>query len=353
MTDQRNIIDFPDIPKVEAEAAEWIMIFEDGDETADDIVAFRAWLAQGDPYREAYHRLAALWGALDRLDDLEEIPMSTKNTPSIRTALSETLLSRRSGLVGIAASVAAAVCVGVVLQTNTENDYKFNSTYATKLGERQTVTLPDGSEVILNTNSEIEVEFNVNERLVFLKRGEAFFDVESDPTKPFSVFASGAAVKAVGTAFTVRLREEKVDVTVSEGRVALYAATKESVDRPFASKPIEASFLQITAGQKAVFREKIETLEHVQPSAMKRKLSWREGMLAFSGDPLFEMVDEVSRYTDVQIDIEGEELRLLPVAGYFAAGEVESMLEALTLMADIEVEYVNAKRITLRAKEGH
>ncbi|WP_018998453.1 hypothetical protein [Hirschia maritima] len=57
------------------------------------------------------------------------------------------------------------------------------------------------------------------------------------------------------------------------------------------------------------------------------------------------------KFPAIQIDIEGDELQSFPVAGYFEAGEVESMLEALTLMADIDVQYIHSKHIVLKAKE--
>ncbi len=350
MSDPRNIIDFPDIQKVEAEAAEWIMKLEDGDETASDRAEFRKWLSQGEQYKEAYQRLASLWGALDLLEDLEDLSRAETHKNLLSKSSGRRNISRRASVFAIAASVAAAVIVGAGLQLNAGSKYDFEATYITQLGKRQTVILPDGSEVILNTQSQVDVKYNATERLVYLRKGEAFFEVAKNAEKPFSVIANGGAVKAVGTAFTVRLRDTKIDVTVSEGRVALYAAPKEEavVDASYQINLDDATLLQVTAGQQVLFRDTIEHLGHIEPSVLKRKLSWREGVLAFSGDPLSEMVEEVSRYTDIKIEIHDDALRTLPVAGYFEAGEVDAMLEALSLMANIEAEHVDSKHIILR-----
>ncbi|MFC7293057.1 FecR family protein [Hirschia litorea] len=351
MTDPRNIIDFPDIQKVEAEAAEWIMKFEDGDETAADRAAFRKWLARGEQYKEAYQRLASLWGALDLLEDLEDLSQAEVQKDLRAQNTTTNIISRRSGLWAMAASIVGiAVVMGVGWQFHTDSRFDFEATYVTQLGKRQTVALPDGSEVILNTQSHVDVKYNDKERLIYLRKGEAFFEVAKNAEKPFSVIANGGAVKAVGTAFTVRLRDSKIDVTVAEGRVALYAASKEEPleNASYHLDKNAETLLQVTAGQQVLFRDKIEHLGHVDPSVMKRKLSWREGVLAFSGDPLSEMVEEVSRYTDIKIEIRDDALRTLPVAGYFEAGEVDAMLEALKLMANIEAEHIDSKHILLK-----
>ncbi len=354
MTDPRNVIDFPDIQNAEAEAADWIMKFEEGEKSATDIVEFQAWLAKGEHYREAYQRLAALWGALDQLEEFEDISHSAERTSKNTGSNSPFLMSRRAGVLGMAASVAFAVVAGTYWFSKEQTDPNYYVSYATQIGERQTIELPDGSNIELNTDTKVDIEFTKQDRLVHLVKGEAFFEVESNPEKPFTVLANGGAVKAVGTAFTVRLKEEKINVTVTEGRVALFGAEDNLSGihlNSYKPKMDENSILQVTAGQQVVFRKNIEKLEHIQPAVLKRKLSWREGVLAFSGDPLKEMVDEVSRYTDIQIDIEGDDLQSFPVAGYFEAGEVESMLEALTLMADIDVQYIHSKHIVLKAKE--
>ena len=98
--------------------------------------------------------------------------------------------------------------------------------FLTQVGEQKTIALSDGSTVILNTDSVLDIELTENSRIMRLTQGEAHFDVAPNPDRPFLVYAGDGIVKAVGTAFTVYLRKKAVEVTVSEGVVALIARAK-------------------------------------------------------------------------------------------------------------------------------
>src|SRR6185312_14687788 len=105
-------------------------------------------------------------------------------------------------------------------------------TYATHVGELQHVTLEDGSIISLNTDSEVRVRYSSRYRHVDLTRGEALFKVAKNKEKPFDVEAGSTTVRAVGTSFSVRLHEagtnERVDVVVSEGRIAINPPSKQT-----------------------------------------------------------------------------------------------------------------------------
>jgi len=93
--------------------------------------------------------------------------------------------------------------------------------YATSTGGYERVVLADASVVELNANSEVRVDLLPSERRVALVRGEAHFTVAHDTARPFIVSAHGVAVRAVGTAFNVRLAATSVEVLVTEGKVAV------------------------------------------------------------------------------------------------------------------------------------
>ena len=94
---------------------------------------------------------------------------------------------------------------------------------------------------------------------------------------------------------------------------------------------------------------KVEKLDLAPPEAT-RKLAWRQGMLVFTGESLPSVVADVSRYTDVQIEIADPELNNLKVGGYFKVGEVEPMLEALEGSFGVRVERLDAKHVRLSAR---
>ncbi|BBE33997.1 FecR family protein [Sphingosinicella microcystinivorans] len=348
MTDAGNIYLLPDPKKSEAEAAEWAARLEGGEMTPADHAAFARWRGESEQNHDAFERFAGLWDGLDRLEDLNAYD-AVDNAPVQRPFLRRAAVA----LPALAAVLLAVLAIGAlikpdVLETRSPH---FAANYQTKVGGQEIVSLPDGSKLTLNTNSRIATEFTKTERRVRLLRGEAFFEVAHDTSRPFSVYAGSGVVRAVGTAFSVRLNKaNKLDVMVSEGRVAL-ATAKPLAGTPSVSRPTR-TVMELTAGQSAVFSaEHVEILEHVTPTEIDRKLSWRVGMLAFAGEPLSDVVDEVGRYSDVDIEVRGDELRAMPIAGYFKAGEVEGFVEALHIMTGVEVTEVAPGHLVLSASK--
>ena len=147
-----------------------------------------------------------------------------------------------------------------------------------------------------------------------------------------------------------------MDVLVSEGNVVFLP--KDYV-APATAKPDDLAGLSsevtaLSAGQTAVFQGRTEQVDVMEPELIARKLSWRQGVLAFSGDPLADVVADVSRYTDVVIEFEDDAIKDIPVSGYFKIGGVDEMFEALELMAGLQVEQISAKRVRLvrESEEG-
>src|SRR5262249_32846254 len=122
---------------------------------------------------------------------------------------------------------APTAAVGVLLtiagtlawQMHRVNTAKATGTYAPAIGHHQTITLPDGSAVQLNTDSQVQVAYDGEHRRLRLLRGEALFTVAPDPGKPFEVQAANSLTRAIGTAFSVHLEGRQVDVTVTQGTV--------------------------------------------------------------------------------------------------------------------------------------
>jgi transmembrane sensor len=223
--------------------------------------------------------------------------------------------------------------------------------YSTSVGEQKSIVLPDHSKVLLNTASRIQVDYRVGQRGVHLLQGEAFFEVAHDTHRPFLVYAGANIVRAVGTAFTVRVQKQDVEVTVTEGVVEL-SSVPHAVGSTVGKGLIEpqTKLADIKAGQSAAFNQDVESIQSIKPQEIKRKLSWREGILSFSGEPLEQVVAEVSRYTPVTIVISDPAIRDIRIGGYFKIGETDAMLEALETSFGVRVNRVNDQLIYLAAK---
>ena len=353
MNNRENFSVISDQKKIDAEAADWLLRLEEDDSLAEkERAAFMAWRGANARHGEAFDRLSALWGDFDHAKvladyaDAEDFEaLHAQNAAHTRWGR----FNRRSVLKGIAASTAAIFVAGLVMTFVDWNAPPRHDLVQTDIGERRSVALPDGSIIDLNTNSRVEYAYKKDAREILLTRGEVFFEVTPDKQRPFTVNTSNGRVVAVGTAFTVKVDHRKVDVLVSEGSVVFlpkdFLAPDTAAPDDLARLSNEVTAL--SAGQTAVFQGRAEQVDLIAPELIARKLSWRQGVLAFSGDSLADVVADVSRYTGVAIEIEDDEIRDLPVSGYFKIGSVDEMFEALELMAGLQVERVSAKRVRL------
>jgi ferric-dicitrate binding protein FerR (iron transport regulator) len=190
-------------------------------------------------------------------------------------------------------------------------------TYTTHVGELRHVELEDGSTIALNTDSEVRVHYSSRYRHVDLTRGEALFDVAKDKNKPFDVEAGDTTVRAVGTAFSVRLRDagadERVDVVVSEGRIAINPPSAQTY----------------AAGSVAMVRNGRVATTTVDGEDITSRLSWTTGRLMFQGEKLSDVVDEINRYNVRKLQVTDSDIAGLKIGGTFQATDPDGFARAL------------------------
>ncbi|MGE0408394.1 MAG: FecR domain-containing protein [Amphiplicatus sp.] len=342
-----KVVSFPDIETVEHEAGAWVARMDGQDLSAGERAALKAWLKQTPLHEEALKRMTVVWNDCDLLDDLHHIE------PVILERRERFFFPRPAVWIGAAA--AACFIFIVVAIVGRSGDWlidRQSGQFTTGVGEQEKITLVDGSVIMLNTNSKIEVDIDADARRIRLERGEALFDVAPDVQRPFVVSAGNSAVRAVGTAFAVRLRDDNVEVTVSKGVVELLSEAilpklTATADR---KTPSLTSLAALTANEHAVFADKVQRLERLDEKTLERKLLWREGMIGFEGEPLSEVVAEIERYTDMKIEIADPDLQATPIGGNFPVGETDGLFEALETVFDIEVTHIDAHHVMLSCR---
>lgn len=334
MSPSGNILAFPDRSPIEEEAARWVVRIDTGNLSSAERAQFEAWKQANPAHLEALERMSGHWNDLDVLAALSD-------TPSEKPVLSRPAIWAGIGLV---ASLVVGVFIGVsVLGSPAASlvaDAPTPGLYKTKVGDQEKVVLADGSIVTLNTASRIEARINSHERTVRLLEGEAFFEVAHDSTRPFRVYAGDGVTVAIGTAFSVRLNKRTVDVVVSEGRVA-YSRVEDNAE--------PETIAYVGAGETAQFGDSV-VIDRVDNDAIDRKLSWTEGKLVFSGDPLSSVVADIARYTNIEFTFASQDLADMRVGGVFGLGEVDDMLEALETNFDVRVEHVGDKLVRVSRK---
>lgn len=325
------VVDITQQGSIDDQAATWVAKLDSDQPNIDTLAAFKQWINQSPAHKKAFEDYVAVWDQLNTLTHL--IPPSKQQ-----------VLKPRWFFIPFASPWAMA-CSTVLLVVAVMLYQSFSGPnierYTTAIGEQASFTLPDGSTALLNTGSQIEVRYTENSRAIQLLYGEAHFDVVSKANHPFEVFAGQGLVRAVGTAFSVYLRQNDVEVVVTEGVVEIdtLAPPKNSAPAP---APAPAAPATVSAGKQATYDR--HTAQHILMAEMKKleqKTAWHQGLLVFDDEPLENVVAEVGRYTKTKIIIPEQQVRQLKVGGQFKVGDTHAMFEALNISFNIHAQIVS------------
>ncbi|MBM3843813.1 MAG: DUF4880 domain-containing protein [Verrucomicrobia bacterium] len=302
-------------------AAEWVLRHDRGF-TAAEQDAFSQWLAASPDHRAAWAEQRWGWEELDRLAGLQA---SVHAVPDPDLLAGYPPPRRRRG-----PAVAAAVAVAVLL-------LGWRAAFPPRPGaaavrpeplaliERR--DLPDGSAAELNRGAELEQRFTPAERRVVLRRGEAHFTVIKDPARPFVVEAAGVSVRAVGTAFNVRIDAASVDVLVTEGRVAVVPVAAGEAGGS------DAPGLLVAAGEKTVVAlapaASAPGVQPVSAAEIGARLAWQPRLLDFTNTPLPEILAEFNRCNPVRLVLGDPRLATFRLSAAFRSDNVEGFLRLL------------------------
>jgi transmembrane sensor len=217
----------------------------------------------------------------------------------------------------LAAAAMLVVALGVI-------GYRWapgGSSFQTAVGALTAVPLRDGSKVTLNTDSQVRIAVTEHERRINLARGEAFFEVTKDPTRPFVVVAGRCRVVAVGTQFSVWREADEVRVAVTEGRVRI----EPSDAVPGSNDPTT----EVSAGSIAHAGAAGVLVEHRRLGEVEETLGWRRGFLFFHDLPLSEAVAEFNRYNQDKIVIDSPDIAGISISGSFRSTNVSGFVHLL------------------------
>jgi transmembrane sensor len=211
------------------------------------------------------------------------------------------------------------------------------------------LALPDGSRIELKDGTKVVVLYSETERRVKLTGGEAHFTVWKDKARPFIVDAGGVEVRAVGTAFNVRLEEKAVEVLVTEGRVKVAGEQRAGSTEPGA-KPEQ---LFVSMGERVIMplaaaAGEAPVVAPVTPEEIGQELAWQAPRLQFHETPLAEAVAEFNRLNRHQLVIADPALASQPIGGTFRPDNVEGFIRLLDTTLGIQAEADGADRTLLR-----
>ncbi len=296
---------------IEATAARWLERKDGEGWSPAQQAELGDWLAQSPAHRAAFWRLKAAWAQAERLVALKTAPLDRAATAP----------SRRPLFFRLAAACAVVAMVG--LTVNIIFKEPAPRSYSTAVGERKTLTLPDGTQIELNTDTHLRIASG-NARKVWLDRGEAFFQIKHDAANPFLVLMGDHRVIDLGTKFLIRKDGVRTEVALVEGSARLESARNASA----VLKPGDIAYA--TADRMTVTKAR----EHTVSNA----LGWRHGVIIFDRTTLADAAAELNRYNTQQIVILDPAAARLTIHGRFPSNDTTAIVNAARDVFGLRVE---------------
>lgn len=183
------------------------------------------------------------------------------------------------------------------------------------LGGTYHIQLADGTNVWLNADSELEFPsaFTGDERIVKV-RGEAYFEIAKDASRPFKVFVGETQVEAIGTAFNINthLYKEKIKTILTEGKIKVSTGVDHKI--------VEPGYATISGGGSI----------EVGKADLEEALAWKEGYFYFDSKQLKEVLDEIARWYNVKLDIKVPLANKRYVGGIKKSESIEAVCAVLS-----------------------
>jgi transmembrane sensor len=345
----------------------WILQLEENN-SRENNAAFVEWLQRNPLHLDAYMRAYKRYRLCDGLDRarridvdalIASIPRDVLPHRSLWTRITRSSATANDGgprrtpmMRGLAATLAAILVIAALALS--QQLFGLQS-YETRVGEQREIKLDDGSIIVLNTRSRVDVDYSDTLRMIYLRDGEAMFTVKHDATRPFRVISGDTTIQAVGTQFAVYKRGKDTTVTVTEGSVAI-APDRTVVEQLPAQGlvPIEGpgsadiALPRLEAGeQAAVTSGQVRKVR--EPDAIDRSIAWRQRELLFRDSDLSFVASEFNRYNTLQLQVVGD-IEKLRISGRFDADYPQALI--LYLQRDGSVEVVRTgDKVVIRERQ--
>ncbi|MEM9102387.1 MAG: FecR domain-containing protein [Pseudomonadota bacterium] len=324
---------------IDERAQDWFLLLNSGEANGNDRVGFNEWLQENPLHGQAFKECAALWEDIDGLKEAFELlesdeVVSHDHVDHSLKSQNVKVLKQQPTTTRFFWGGALAACFALMVFNLTSLSTIWRADYRTTVGEQAQVTLPDGSTAWLNTNTAIDVDYKDGRREITLLKGEAEFDVQKNPDSLFVIHANGGQAAALGTIYSVRKRDNRVDVRVSEGAVEVIAPRLSSTQR--LPNPALQGRVIVREGQQTHYTRNKPPIE---PEKMRYGLipAWRKGFIAIHNQSIADALTEIDRYHPGRIVLLADTQELKPVTARLAINSLLDGLEALAATQGLKV----------------
>ncbi|MDA8520460.1 FecR family protein [Acidovorax sp. NCPPB 4044] len=348
-----------DSRQIEHAAAQWLARRESEAWDASGQAQLDAWLAQSTAHRVAFLRLEAAWREADRLRAIaaglpkggppargrftgRTLAAAAHGESARARALPHAVQHQRRWKLSLAVALAGGIFIaGALFLDHAPPEQRQQAhAYQSMPGALRSLSLADGSRSTLGSDTRISVELDRHERHIALQRGEAFFEVAKDASRPFVVQVGARRVVAVGTQFSVRRDGDELRVVVTEGTVRLDADPKGGKPQP----PV-----LVAAGGIAVAGPHGVLVRSSTIAQAEQQVDWRSGYLSFTDAPLRDAVAEFNRFNTRPLVLADAQLGELRIGGRFSWRNAEGFARLLEHSYPIRAES-RAGQVILHAR---
>lgn len=293
------------------QAVTWFVALQSEDCNQQQHDKFQRWLNKHPSHAEAYAEAEQLWQNLN--------PIKSKVIPELDAAR-----SGRSRAVRISKSSGLALLLATALGMGWWLDYRVvPEIHSTGIGQRQSITLADGSSIDMNAASRLSSRVSWCRRQIVLLEGEAVFTVVHEPLRGFTVQTDKLQIRDIGTRFTVRNQAKTVRVSVLEGEVEL-----------------KQNHAWIGQSLKAGESRRLDQRGHLQPIEKiqtDQEAAWVDGKLIFDHTPLSEVVAEMERHHPIHFKFADATLAAQTLSGSFNIADLQPFLRAVEATLPVRV----------------
>lgn len=302
-------------------ATRWYVRLQNPQLPASERLGFRRWLDSDPANAEAFQAVEQLWQKLG-----EPARQLAGDGWHRRRPV------QRQRWPALAAACVLGLAVGVLLWRDPGVLQRYAADHASAPGTQLQVTLADGSHVLLDADSALDLHFSPGERRVTLLRGRAWFDVSHDANRPFVVESPGLRTRVLGTAFAVDASGQGERVTVSRGRVEVRGNAADSLVTliPNQQASLDGSGLH---GPETVNSE--------------RALAWQRGLLIFDRTRLGEVLDSLQHLGHPPVVLLDESLRNQRISGTFRTSDPQAVLSALSIELGLKTTRIPGLAVVL------
>jgi transmembrane sensor len=305
-------------------AAEWVAARRNQkDWTEESQTELDAWLAKSLAHRVAYIRIDATWRRTDRLAALRK---PVKELPDSNPR-------RRGRLMRIAGVFGFVAIIGVVAGGYFERSRP--ELIQTPKGGQERLTLSDGSQIELNTDTAVMVDLHGRSRIVELVRGEAFFQIKHDISRPFVVTAGVHRIVDIGTKFLVRMSPDSLNVALVEGSARLEGSNTQRTSL-------------LSPGDVAVATAYSTNITRKSAPELSEALAWQRGAVVFHNERLVDAVAELNRYGGPQLVVADADAAKLAINGTFLTNNAEEFAGITHELFGLRVERRNGNLVLSR-----